>query len=169
MKYCRGRIGFLLAIVAGFVLIICVSLSPFELGATSNKQQRLTTSKTIPSFVSSFFNVEEEISNGASHNTLRNEIQDDVKPRRHLLRSLSSSSMNYSSTEEKSSRRRKLAGGYAGLDDPAMGGIILFVIILLFLLCCCRGMLCDLLACVCIYEMCCDDGNIGGFDLMPCP
>ena len=49
---------------------------------------------------------------------------------------------------------------------------ILFLILLLALLCCCccrgrRGCsLCDILACVCIYELCCDDGRVGDFELL---
>lgn len=59
------------------------------------------------------------------------------------------------------------------LDGP-MGGFVAglaFALLILFLLCCCccgggRGCsLWDILACVCIYELCCDDGNIGGFQL----
>jgi hypothetical protein len=64
--------------------------------------------------------------------------------------------------------RRKLPGYFDQLSDPgSTGAIIVIVIVVLFLLCCCRGMLCDILACVCLYEICCDDGAIGGFDLMP--
>jgi hypothetical protein len=52
--------------------------------------------------------------------------------------------------------------------DPAQSGVVLVAaVVLLLLLCCCRGMLCDILACVCLYEMCCDDGAVGGFNLMP--
>ena len=61
---------------------------------------------------------------------------------------------------------RRLPGEYDFGDPAAMGSAVL-LLILLFLLCCCRGALCDLLACVCLYEMCCDDGVVGGFDLMP--
>ena len=53
--------------------------------------------------------------------------------------------------------------------DPAQSGplIVAAVIVLMILLCCCRGMLCDILACVCLYEICCDDGVVGGFEFMP--
>jgi hypothetical protein len=63
-------------------------------------------------------------------------------------------------------RRRKLPGYADRLGAQGTGGIILLVIVVLILLFCCRGMLCDILACVCLYEICCGDGAVGGFELM---
>ncbi len=73
------------------------------------------------------------------------------------------------SRSKRQNTTRRLPGEYPNFDfnDPAMASAIVFIAILLLLLCCCRGMLCDILACVCLYEMCCDDGVVGGFDLMP--
>lgn len=61
--------------------------------------------------------------------------------------------------------RRRLPGDFR-MDPAEMSGLVILVVIVLILLCCCRGMLCDILACVCLYEICCDDAAIGGFDLM---
>lgn len=101
------------------------------------------------------------------------EVQ-EVAPPRKLLRGSQDSERRQSSsyafdnatTQSTSSSRRKLPGYADQLGGPAAGGIVLIVIVLLILLCCCRGSLCDLLACVCLYEICCDDGAIGGFNLM---
>jgi hypothetical protein len=68
-------------------------------------------------------------------------------------------------TSSDQSTRRRLPGGVR-FDNPEIGGIVIIAIILLILLCCCRGMLCDILACVCLYEICCDDAAIGGFEMM---
>jgi hypothetical protein len=71
----------------------------------------------------------------------------------------------------KANLRRQLPGydGFQGFGGMAgMGGSALLVIVVLLVLCCLcsgRSSICDILACVCIYEMCCDDGNIGGFNL----
>lgn len=118
-----------------------------------------------------------------------------------IPRTVSSTTTTPTTAGPKKRQRRRLPGG---MDmDPAQSGmLILGAIILLILLCCCRGMLCDLLACVCLYEVrfvhncrttihtleqpnqqtsqlytiflffyclqiCCDDGAVGGFDLMP--
>lgn len=67
--------------------------------------------------------------------------------------------------------RRQLPGNdYFDVSSlGGMGGTMLFVILGILVLCClCGGRLsiCDMLACVCIYEMCCDDGRIGGFNLL---
>jgi hypothetical protein len=67
---------------------------------------------------------------------------------------------------ERSTQRRKLPGYSDRLGATGTGGVILLVVIVLILLCCCRGMLCDILACVCLYEICCDDAAVGGFELM---
>ena len=107
--------------------------------------------------------VAEEASNHAWPTMHRNGSRDDASPKRASLRTTSNSGS--SGTREES--RRKLPGGYPDFKDPAIGGSVLFVIVLLFLCCCCRGMLSDLLACVCLYEICCDDGAVAGFDLMP--
>lgn len=58
--------------------------------------------------------------------------------------------------------RRKLPADFN--MDPAQIVIIAIIVVVLF--CCLRGMLCDILACVCLYEICCDDAAIGGFALM---
>ena len=42
------------------------------------------------------------------------------------------------------------------MEEQMMGGIIVLVLLFLLLTCCCRGFLCDLLACVCLYDLCCD-------------
>jgi hypothetical protein len=68
-------------------------------------------------------------------------------------------------TDNGQSSRRRLPGDIR-MDPAEMSGIIIIVIIVLILFCCFRGMLCDILACVCLYEICCDDAAIGGFDLM---
>ena len=70
--------------------------------------------------------------------------------------------------------RRKLPGGnefkFDQMGSPEMMGglVVLIVVVVLLCLCCGRGggSLCDLLACVCLYELCCDDGQIGGFNLL---
>jgi hypothetical protein len=71
-------------------------------------------------------------------------------------------------------RQRQLPGneGFKGFEGMMAGGsaMTLLVVVAVVLLCCClcsggRWSLCDILACVCIYELCCDDGNIGGFRL----
>jgi len=67
--------------------------------------------------------------------------------------------------------------GYNFNSDQLMGaevGLILGVLIVLLFLaclcsCCCGGgscSLCDILACVCLYEICCDDKRIGDFQIM---
>lgn len=76
-------------------------------------------------------------------------------------------------TNESSSRN--LAYEFHFMDNPdlyeseAAGfvvGLLLCILLLVCLCCCCcrRGIsLCDILACVCLYEMCCDDGAaVGG-------
>jgi hypothetical protein len=74
-------------------------------------------------------------------------------------------------TVARTNLRRQLPGNEFtdfGKMGAGVGGTALLVIIGLVVLCClCSGRwsLCDILACVCIYEMCCDDGNIGGFRL----
>lgn len=69
--------------------------------------------------------------------------------------------------------RRKLPGNdysFDGMGSPEMmGGLLLVIVVVIFLCLCCGrggGSLCDILACVCLYEMCCDDGQIGGFNLL---
>jgi len=84
--------------------------------------------------------------------------------------------------ETKLHLRRRLLGNYYDLDfgdvdwTSAEGGFaagFFFFLILLVLLCCClcgRGRGCslwDILACICIWELCCDDRAIDGFDMMP--
>jgi hypothetical protein len=61
--------------------------------------------------------------------------------------------------------RRRLPGDF-NIDPGEMSGIVIVVILVLILFCCFRGMLCDILACVCLYEICCGDAAIGGFELM---
>jgi hypothetical protein len=100
------------------------------------------------------------------------EVHDAHDRRRKLLRGSNTSGMEtYSSATKatshvRSTTRRKLPGYAERLGAPGTGGIILLVVIFLILLCCCRGMLCDILACVCLYEICCDDAGAGGFELM---
>lgn len=62
-------------------------------------------------------------------------------------------------------QHRRLPGGFDDMDfdsPEAQSALILLFIVLL--VCCCWGgrrggcSLCDILACVCIYEMCCDNG-----------
>jgi hypothetical protein len=73
--------------------------------------------------------------------------------------------------------RRLQGGDYFNFNsDDLMGaeagfvGGVLFILLLAVLLCCCccrRGCsLWDLLACVCLYEICCDDRSVGDFQLM---
>lgn len=74
---------------------------------------------------------------------------------------------------KSNSLRRQLPGNdyfNGGFESfGGMGGSLLLVVLAILVLCClCGGRLsiCDMLACVCIYELCCDDGNIGGFNLL---
>lgn len=75
--------------------------------------------------------------------------------------------------------RRRLPGGFDfdidhyELDGVAAGFVagLLFAFFLLALLCCCccggRGCsIWDVLACVCIYELCCDDVKVGDFQIL---
>jgi hypothetical protein len=89
------------------------------------------------------------------------EVQ-EVREERHVLRG----SSNDKHLLQSSSGQGRRMPGYTNLGGPEKGGIVLLVIVVLILLFCCRGMLCDILACVCLYEICCDDGAVGGFSLM---
>ena len=67
--------------------------------------------------------------------------------------------------------RRRLPGEVFGVGGE-YGPIIMLVVaifVLSFLFrCCCRGVsLCDLLACYCLYDICCDGPGIGDFNIMP--
>jgi len=163
-----GRIGFLLAFIIGFVLLsTLLNIHQQHDGAvTSFKSRRILCSSSWPS---SFFDLNNKISHDSSPSPTTvigievpvQQSSNSNKPRRRERQHL---------YLRGSSRRERRKLGYAGMkmDDPAaMGGIILLVMIFLVLTCCCRGLLCDLLACACLYEMCCDGGGgIGGFDLM---
>ena len=74
---------------------------------------------------------------------------------------------------------RRLPGGYEfdklAFENEeaatlALGILFLLLLLALFCCCCCRGRrgcsFCDILACVCLYELCCDDGRIGDFELL---
>ena len=73
---------------------------------------------------------------------------------------------------EHGNLRRQLPGGVEEYFKGGGAAIPLVGVIALVLLFCClcgggRWSICDLLACVCLYELCCDDGNpFGGFNLM---
>jgi hypothetical protein len=170
MKHRKGRIGSLLFVVTVLGLLCTLFLARFDPESTLKTSQSLIASTTKLSSASpSFAIVEDDVSNHPSHTTLRNEIHNNKSHARSSLRTPPSSGKpaNLSFSRE-TAQRRKLPGGYADYGDPAMaGGAIIFVLLLVFLLCCCRGMLCDILACVCLYEICCGDGAVGGFDLMP--
>mmetsp|Transcript_18033 Transcript_18033/g.39335 ORF Transcript_18033/g.39335 Transcript_18033/m.39335 type:complete len:170 (+) Transcript_18033:145-654(+) len=167
MNYFKGRVRFLLAIIAGFVLL-WTALVPFETGTTFTPDQDAITSTPDSSSVSSTLGIvrKERLSSDEPRIAFRHESQQGLNAARRFLR-ISPTSTKSSASASATTReipRRRLPGGY---DDPATAGVILFVIVLLFLLFCCRGCLCDLLACVCLYEICCGDGAVGGFDLMP--
>ena len=166
MKHRKSRIGSLLFVVAVLSLLGTLFLARFDPESTFKTSQKRKLSSKSPSFVIA----ENDLSNHPSQTTLRTETRNESIHTRSSLRTPPSSGnpANVSFSSE-TAPRRKLQGGYADFyDDPAMaGGAVLFVILLLFLLCCCRGMLCDILACVCLYEICCDNGAVGGFDLMP--
>lgn len=149
----KGRIGRLLSVISVLALV-CMLVAVFDSQPTSNLIHRrlsIASDRKLSSPLSgedAAFIHPSDVSNS-------NEIHT-----RPTLRTQASS---------RSEQRRKLPGEYPNFDfsDPAMASTIVVVLLLLFLLCCCRGMLCDILACVCLYEMCCDDGVVGGFDLMP--
>jgi hypothetical protein len=166
MNHWKGRIGSLLFVVAVLGLLGPLFLARVDPESMFKTSQKRKLSSKYPSVVIA----EKDLSNHPSQTTLRTEIRNKSIYTRPSLRTLPSSGKpaNASLPSERAPRR-KLPGGYADFyGDPAMaGGAVLFVILLLFLLCCCRGMICDILACVCLYEMCCDDGAVGGFDLMP--
>lgn len=151
MKFRKGRIGFLLFVIAALGLLCVIPRSSLK-----------TTLSEIVSSVSSSVVIAED-----SQTTLGNVMKNDTSNKQRLRRSPSSSGKQPKPSHLKETQRRRLAGYEDIVNDPAALGSILFILILFFLLCCCRGCLCDLLACVCLYEMCCDDGVVGGFDLMP--
>ncbi|KAG7354546.1 hypothetical protein IV203_003902 [Nitzschia inconspicua] len=93
------------------------------------------------------------------------EVQEVWTRTRRLLRG-GASKVDQPPTSLSSSQRRKLPGYANKFGAPGTTGFIVLIIVVLFLLFCCRGMLCDILACVCLYEICCGDGAVGGFDLM---
>ena len=162
-KRCHTRC-LLLAIAVASVL--CVRLeSHYDLWLFKSTQNVVESQRksSLPP-LHSFF-VATDRSHHPSLGNIRNDMQKNKSHEQSLLRKRASTST--SSKSKISNIRRKLPGGYPDFGDPAMGGAVLFFIFLLFLLCCCRGMLCDLLACMCIYDICCDDGAVGGFDLMP--
>ena len=73
--------------------------------------------------------------------------------------------LHYYQPQLRANQHRRLPGGFDAMDfdsPEAQSAVILLVIVLL--VCCCWGgrrggcSLCDILACVCIYEMCCDNG-----------
>ena len=153
----KGRISRLLSVISVLALI-CMIVAVFDSGPTLNLSQRLSivSNRKLLSPLSTedaAFNDPLEVSNSDGVHT------------RSTLRTQVSSRSKQSGQDPG----RKLQGEYPNFDfnDPAMASAIVVVLLLLFLLCCCRGMLCDILACVCLYEMCCDDGVVGGFDLMP--
>ena len=70
----------------------------------------------------------------------------------------------------RGNQHRRLPGSPINwdFDSPeSQSALIILLIVLLF--CCCWGgrrggcSLCDILACVCIYEMCCDNGGVNDF------
>ena len=166
VQYRKGRIVYFLSAVTALGLL-CIIFATFDLWSTLNISQNIIASKRRLSGPSSFSVVADLVSNDSLKTTLRNEIINEERHTRYLIRKSLSSVEPSDSSILREMPRRKLPGGYPDFGNPAMGVAVLFVIIFLFLLCCCRGMLCDLLACVCLYEICCDDGAVGGFDLMP--
>eukprot|EP00536_Pseudo-nitzschia_multiseries_P001661 jgi/Psemu1/300909/fgenesh1_kg.21_\ len=151
-----GRVGFLLAIAACFALL-CISISNNNHhGNTPNGQQN-TEGSSSHWFSYTGIVTEEESSSDAR----RHESENGISP---VMQSLRLSPAATKSTASATPRVRRRLPEY---NDPAIAGAIVFAILLCFLLCCCRGMLCDLLACVCLWEICCGDGAVGNFDLMP--
>lgn len=71
---------------------------------------------------------------------------------------------------------RRLPGDYDfDMSQEQMESLLCLLVVICLVSClcsclCCRAGGCSLteiLACVCLYEICCDDGRVGGFDLMP--
>mmetsp|Transcript_18904 Transcript_18904/g.28197 ORF Transcript_18904/g.28197 Transcript_18904/m.28197 type:complete len:126 (-) Transcript_18904:366-743(-) len=52
---------------------------------------------------------------------------------------------------------RKLPGKFSSAELAGASGIIAFLAIMCFLMCCCGLSPMDILACLCIYEICCDN------------
>ena len=154
VKHQRGRIGRLLSVISVLALLgmlVAVFDSSQKLSIASHRKLTSPLSKEYAAI-----NTPSEVS-PHKFNTI-----DEIHARPTLRAQASSSSKQQNTT-------RRMPGEYPNFDfnDPAMASAIVLIALLLFLLCCCRGMLCDILACVCLYEMCCDDGVVGGFDLMP--
>lgn len=157
----NGRFGFLLAIMASIALV-CSSLI-FSTQGSSGNAIKLTSA----SLASNSAFLDKSVSSEASGRSFGYEPMQDVRHGQRFLRARpTSTKASNLLTPRDVQQGRKLPGEYPGLVDPAKAVTILFIILLLFLFCCCRGMLCDLLACFCLYNICCDDGAVGGFDLM---
>lgn len=81
----------------------------------------------------------------------------------------------YSTNSRRLGSSRRLQGNYAFDPTSAEAGfaacLALFILLALLLCCCCCGggrgcSLWDLVACVCLYELCCDDGVGAGDSFM---
>lgn len=156
MKHRKGIVGFLLSVITVLGLF-CILLAAFDSRWTLNTLRSFMTAQD-----------ESNRPSGPSGVTLRNQNGSNRRSRSSSLRKQTSSSDTSNSSNSGQKSRRKLPGNeYLDFGDPAIGSVFIFVIILLLLFCCCRRMICDILACVCLYEICCDDGAIGGFDFMP--
>lgn len=93
---------------------------------------------------------------------------------------LENSASSYDDFALRGGGRRRLpgydfhAGQLTGAQAGFVAAVILILLLALFCRCCCcccqrrrRGYsLCDILACVCLYEICCDDARIGDFVLV---
>ena len=162
----RGRGGVRVGVVrvVAALALLCVLLASCG-GATATPQgaRRSMWSSEAPA-TSSVDGVD-----GASDRPSQIALRADARHHRAGVRSLRETPLSSGAAPERA--RRRLPGGYPEFDEllggEAAGGAVLLVLLLIFLCCCCRGRLCDLLACVCLYEMCCDDGVVGGFDMMP--
>jgi hypothetical protein len=187
MNRLRSMTLFLLAIA---IATGCLVYSPWEQSSTSKSGNDTIYLSTGFSFVAAYsvavsgqFDGQGAVLSSVMSTTNSQQTQqnhsdissstNDNKPT--LLRSRkyhegSSSSSTYKLyriSYNQTSRQRRMPGGYAEkVGDPSNMAVILIVIVGLVMLCCCRGMLCDLLACVCLYRICCDDAAIGGFEMM---
>jgi hypothetical protein len=99
-------------------------------------------------------------------------------PNQNLRQSAGLESLDSSSNNHYLSRQLE----YLDFDTDQLGaaevgflvGILVVVVLILFLLCCCCGCgrggggcsVCDILAAICIWEMCCDQGDQTDFCLV---
>jgi len=162
----------LVVVTGGCAIFHCHHSGAEQHGESSASTRLSTTLTSWLSFVNSKAGLERE--NHAAHLPKEEAaalfvVDDDVvlssTTERTLLRK--SNIREQQSQQQLQQGERRLPADFAAMmSDPGLGGIIIIVVIALILLFCCRGCLCDLLACVCLYEICCDDAAIGGFDMM---